>query len=264
MKKVITFFCTFLILAVILPVQANADVIYQPYDDFYFAHMNECEYVCRNYTANGPNGTVTLYTDPVTNMKEAECPNGMTLYVSYTYETDDGTLWGCCDDREAAVTGWAPMEYLELIYDGISFAEEYSDQFVETEIIPDANLIVENTIWFWPYPGCSDPFSMPVSEDNLPACYRTYTDEKGDIWGQCGYHYGIKNHWINLSNPSADYETLFPNPPEETVPAETIAAERVPEIKPAGGNLILIVSVAVAVVVIATGLMLIALKKRKV
>ena len=265
MKKAILLLCMILLAVLILPATVSADVIYQPFDDFYFEHMTECDRVSRSYTASGPNGTVTLYTDPVSGTAEAECPNGTTLFVSYTYADADGVLWGCCDDWETNVTGWAPMAYLRLIYDGISFAEEYGDQFVEAQITPDFALIEGNKLYFWTYPGCSEPMELEVNADRLPECYQTYTDPDGNVWGLCGYFLGIKNQWINLSNPSADYETLFPNIAEETVPSETEMpdTEPLPEIKPAGSDLVLPVSCAVAAVVIVTGLLLVVLKKKK-
>ena len=42
----------------------RADVIWEPEDSFYKKHSEECVYVNRLYTANGPDGEVILYKSP--------------------------------------------------------------------------------------------------------------------------------------------------------------------------------------------------------
>ena len=256
--------CVILTAALLLPVTAQADVIYEPFDSFYEAHRRECTYVGRSFTTNGPNGTVTLYTSPMDPGVEAEYSNDMALYVSYTYETADGVLWACCDNWDENVTGWAPMEYLELVYDGQSFAEDYGDQFVPVQSSLNSAELTGKKVYFREYPGSADCIEVEMSADYRPEFYESYTDASGREWGHCGYFMGIKSRWINLSDPTADYETLFPMP-EVTVPAETEPAptEIVGEIKPAGSSLMLMVTAAVAAVVVVTAVLLVVLKKKK-
>ena len=265
MKRMMRICCVMLLVTFLLPLTARADVIYEPFDNFYMENRDKCTYVSRGYTCKGPNGTATLYKSPVDPETVKTYDNGTVLDVSYSYQADDGVLWACCDNWEDGVTGWVPMDYLELIYDGKSFEEEYGHKFVPAEMSLDTSNLGGKEIYFWVYPGSRDYLLGPLGEDYEPSIFNTYTDENGYEWGQCGYYFGIKYHWINLNNPTADFETLYPNMPEETVPPETepAATERVEEIKPAGNGEKLVVILAVAAVVASTAVMLIILKKKQ-
>ena len=264
MKRLMRLCCCLLVL-LLLPVTAQADVIYMPFDSFYDQHMADCTYVSRNYKAKGPNGDVTLYVSPEDAQVEAVYPNGTALYVSYTYQAGDGVLWGCCDNWDDGSTGWAPMEYLELIYDEKSFSEEYGHLFVPVQVALDAEELTGKTVYFWNYPGSPDYIEVEMSADYRPEFQQSYTDEKGMEWIRCGYCMAIKGKWVNLNNPTADYDSLYPQQMEETVPAETAPAptELVEEIKPAGNGEKLTVILAVTAVAAITAVMLVVLKKKK-
>lgn len=253
------------LLAVLLaPMSVRADVIYEPFDDFYEEHRKECTYVGRSYTTNGPNGTVTFYGSPTDPRVEKTYSNGISLYVSYTYQTADGILWGCCDNWDDNVTGWAPMEYLELIYDEQSFSEQFGYRFEPIEgTLEDQGLAGQN-IRFWVYPGSKDYMEVTAQEGMSIGYQTAFTDDDGNQWVRCGYFRGIKGHWICLSDPTADYEVLFPDAVEENTPetTEEVTTGIIEEIKPAGSNLILTVTIAVAAVVIVTAALLIVLKKK--
>ena len=213
----------------------------------------------------GPNGDVTLYTSPEDASVVKTYPNGTVLDVSYSYQADDGVIWACCDNWDDGSTGWVPMEYLELIYDGKSFEEEYGDKFVPVEKTLDVSTLEDGAIYFWVYPGSKEFIQGPVGIDRGPGLHTSYTDEYGYEWGQCGYFMGIKGHWINLDNPPADYETLYPDVQEETAPMETapLATEQVEEIKPAGNHEKLTVILAVTAVVAITAVLLVILKTKQ-
>ena len=266
MKKLMSVLCILMLILFLFPMEAKADIIYEPRDSFYEEHRDECTYVGRSYTADGPNGTVTLYTSAVNPAVEKTFPNGTVLYVSYTYQSADGVLWGCCDDWVDDVTGWAPMEYLELIYDEQSFSEEYADRFESVELTLDDPKLTDETVRFWSYPGSRDYVEVTMPEGNRPAFQLSYTDESGMQWVRCSYFRGIKGHWVNLNNPTADYETLFPDASVENIPEETIVtgAEKVEEIVPGGGNQVLLLGLAVGAVVVITAALLIVLKKKRI
>ena len=265
MKGIMRICCLLLLAAFLLPLTVQADVIYEPFDSFYEQHRRECTYVSRRYTAVGPNGNVTLYESPVDPKVEMTYENGTVLDVSYSYEANDGVLWACCDNWDDGATGWVPMEYLELIYDGKSFQEEFGDQFVPVEMNFDISELNGEAMYFWEYPGCKEPFQGPSGIENGPTLINTYRDEMGYEWGPCGYYFGIKGHWINLNNPTADYETLYPHQQEETTApeTETSTTEPVAEIKPAANGEKLTVILAVMAVVAITAVMLVVLKKKK-
>ena len=265
MKRILRICCILLLATFLLPLTARADVIYEPFDSFYDQHRKECTYVARRYTASGPNGTVTLYQSPIDAAVEKTYENGTVLDVSYSYQADDGVLWACCDNWDDGTTGWMPMEYLELIYDGQSFAEDYGDQFVSVEMTLEGENLDGAQVYFWVYPGSKEYIQVPLGENSRPSFHTAYTDELGNEWAQCGYYHGIKGHWINLNDPTADYGTLFPNVEEETIPAETepAAIEQVEEIKPTGNGEKTFVILAVTAVVAITAVMLAFLKKKQ-
>lgn len=115
MKKMIRILCVVLIL-LMLPIQVSADIIYEPWDDsFYEEHRDQCEYHSRSYTANGPNGDVTVYESPESAWEEMKLSNGTVLWISYIYEDPDGITWGYWAHWEMDWQGWVPMDYLVLI-----------------------------------------------------------------------------------------------------------------------------------------------------
>ena len=265
MKRMVRICVIILLVVLFVPMSVRADVIYEPFNDFYMEHREDCTYIGRSYTTNGPNGNVTLYGSPTDPRVEKTYSNGIALYVSYTYQTADGILWGCCDNWDDDVTGWAPMEYLELIYDEQSFTEEYGDQFTPVQITLDAAELTGKTVYFWEYPGSCDHIAVELSADYRPDFRESYVDANGVEWLRCGYFMGIRGKWINLNDPTADYETLFPDAGTETAPSETEPAvtEPMEEIKPAGNREKIVVIVAVAAVVAITAVMLVLLKKKQ-
>lgn len=253
-----------LLAALLLPVTARADVIYEPFDSFYEQHRKECTYVGRSYLTAGPNGTVTLYASPQDSGVEKEYPNGTALHISYTFQAADGTQWACCDHWDDNITGWVPMEYLELIYDEQSFYEEHIDQILPVQVALESAELTGKTVYFWEYPGSTDHIAVEMSADYRPSFQESYTDENGAEWIRCGYFMGIRGKWVYLNDPTADYVTLFPELPEETEPAATVdvTTEFVEEIKPPASSIKLVVTIAVAAVVISTAVLLVLLKKK--
>ena len=107
---------------------AYADVVWEPQNKFYENHANECAYIGRSYYANGPEGFVTLWDAPGGSMVAAQYENGFTLPVYWQYQD-----WGCVTvwGDEGNVSGWVPLSELYLVYDYISFEEEYGSQFTD-------------------------------------------------------------------------------------------------------------------------------------
>ena len=262
MKKMIRILCAVLIV-LMLPLQAKADVIYEPWDSFYEEHRSECEYHSRSYTAAGPNGDVTVYESPESAWEVTKLSNGETLWISYTYKDAGGVTWGCWEDWEQDLLGWVPMDYLNLIYDGISFEEEHGNQFETVACSLDVPELTGQTVYFWEYPGSSAYIDVKLDGEYRPEFQTSYTDANGTQWVRCGYYMGIRGYWVCLDDPTADFDALYPEGIEETQP-ETIPelAEKVEEIVP-GGNPALkwIAIAAVAGVVALTAVLLFFLKK---
>lgn len=250
------FFCCMLW---VLPVRA--DVIWEPRDSFYEGHASECEYVGRTYTANGPGGKVILYESPVSARKVATWENGHTAYVSFSYEDEKGTLWGVCEEGDKS--GWVPMEYMDVVYDNVSFAQEYAAEIREGSGALDAQYL-DKEVYFWNYPASPGRFSVKVT-DRLPEYHRTYTDSQGHTWGNVGYYYGHKDFWMCLDVPDAGPEALYP----EGIPEIGTSGPEEKDftggpITPAGGQgkTAMLAAGMVLLVVLLTAVLLVVLKKR--
>ncbi|MCM1118192.1 MAG: hypothetical protein NC543_02385 [bacterium] len=243
-----------------LPVRA--DVIVSPNDSFFAEHSSECEYVgSRTYTANGPDGVVILYASPVSAQKVATWENGHKANISFTYEDERGTLWGICEDGD--IIGWMPMEYMDVVYDSVSFEQEYAAEIQQQEGELDEQYL-DQEIYFWRYPASSSRSSMTIM--NYPPQYdQTYTDSEGHRWGNVGYYYGYRNCWICLDMPDAEFDALYPDTAPgigETQPVEKdFTGER---ITPEGGqgNVVALVAVMVLLVVLITAVLLLILKRK--
>ncbi len=272
MKRIVKLVGCFLMLVLLtgsfLPRMVSADMIYEPIgNSFYEKHSEECTYVSRSYVADGPNGTVTVYQSPESARKVAVLENGEQVYVSFTYLDGSGILWGCCDQFDTEVQGWVSMDYLTVIYDEISFREEYSNQIEQVEGSLEG-MKIEGVVYFWQYPGSGEFWPMELNTEYAPEFQYVYTDENGVKWGRCAYYLGMKGYWINLNDPTADFETLYPDgiQPTESVDHTTEEGhDEVAEIVPKENLTPKILAVlAVLAVVAITVVMLRKLKKKEV
>lgn len=225
-----------------LPVKADA--IWEPRSEFYEEHASECEYNNRTYTTSGLDGVVKVYVSPENATVVDTLENGVNVYVSFTYVDEDGIEWGVIENySDESKTGWVAMDYMDVVYDYISFNEEYG-----ADIVAESGALAAEyagqTVKFWSYPSALVPMDvlMPDEAGDLPQYSKTFVDEKGLKWGYVGYFYGMKNCWICLDNPVGGLLDLYPNDMPlrdvETVKKdyvddmETIAPEKGPEEKP--------------------------------
>lgn len=212
MKKLLSFALALAaLLALALP--ARADILWEPDNDFYQKHG--CLYVGRNYYANGPEGFVTLYDAPGGSFVEGQYRNGVSLCVYYQYED-----WGCITvfEEDGQVSGWTPLAHLELIYDHISFEEEYAGRIRDyggefADYSGDAE-----TVCFYPYPGApAERISARMelgannvldnltgTSENASYISRVFTDENGLTWGYVNYMYGHLESWFCLDEPDGE------------------------------------------------------------
>lgn len=241
----------------------HADIIWEPDDNFYNQNASECTYVNRVYTANGPDGIVIVYKSPESPQVVTQIDNGTQIYISYTYQAPDGIVWGIYEDFVGGITrwitGWIPMDYMALVYDSISFAEEFDADIVAQDGgLDDAYLGQE--IYLWKYPGSTEQHLMP-SEDYLPSYSSVFVDEEGRSWGNVGYYFGMKNTWVCIDQPTADFDTLYPEGAPQRGTEQAGSTER---IVPGQNNAatILTVVLVLAVVLITAGLLVILRRRR--
>ncbi len=181
---------------------ASADVIFEPDDDFYSRHSDECVLVERYFIA-----TETVYTvnEPNSDNIYGKLSEGDEVHISYTYEDKNGIVWGLISFSE--VSGWIPMGYLEVVYDNVSFVEEFGDKFVEPDSVDElfnAELSNTDAIVFWEYPGSDSYWTSEGWKDSYSDIGFLYlfNDANDTTWGYVAYFYG-RSGWVCIDNPSS-------------------------------------------------------------
>jgi len=226
----------FLLPALVLTVPVFADVIWEPDNQFYREHADACEYHNRSYLANSPQGYVDLCKAPGSTVT-VRVDNGQTLHANFLYED-----WAYVTTQDAE--GWAELDQLSLIYDGISFAQEYSDQILPSDASVTAPLLTDyiqsggTTLVCWPYPNAAVySYCNSNGADMLEALLEygfssVFTDEEGHLWGYCGYLYGFRDFWVLLDDPGAG-DGVTPAPedsPEDAVGPRIVDVREIPEV----------------------------------
>ena len=220
MKRLFSSFLT-LVMLLTLSAPAYADVMWEPNSNyFYDTHRDQCEYENRGYYANGKEGFITLWDAPNGGTVRAQFQNGERMWVYYIYR-DRWALTAYWTDGEET-SGWVPLADLYLIYDHISFEEEYGDQFRDYQgEFASFDGEPGSYIQLWEYPGAWDEKeTLELTPEFLDALRGTeeqpsyiskiYTDEHGANWGYVAYMYGLRNFWICLDNPSCIMSSCIP------------------------------------------------------
>ena len=264
MKKI---FCILgvLICCVLCPLSVTADVIFEPDDSFYERHASQCTYVNRVFRANGPDGVVILYKSPESSRVIDTWENGFEVWISFVYEDEDGVAWGIYDRDK---TGWMPMDYMELVYDSISFMEEYDEQITASQGSLDKEYL-DKEVNFWKYPGSEEFYAEEIDSNfNYNA---VYVDGAGHTWGYTGYYYGRRNIWVCIDNPAADYAELYPDGVPGGKPGENTENAQTPEqgdmgtqriVPKVNRGMVLLAVGGVALVVLVTARLLLVMKKK--
>ena len=263
MKRMISLLLALIFLLALTPA-VSADVIVDPQDSFYWEHRGECIRTERCYFADGPENVAVVYRSPESAAVVERVKNGLELWISYVYEDENGYSWGLCEyyGEEDHWVGWIPMDYLLLKYDSICFREEFAHRIVEkTGVIP-----VQETgrVHFWGYPGSDTLWAyMELTAHYLPEYQAVFTDDAGREWGYVNYYAGMRDVWVCLSNPTADYPTLYAEhePQQVTHPVKDAAAA-VPDIKPQGMSLNGILAAVCVIAILSGGFLWVTRKKK--
>lgn len=188
-----------------LPV--HADLIWEPMEDpFYAEYADECEYANRTYVAK--TDEVVVYESPTSHEKVDVWEKGKSVYISFVYEDEKGVEWGIYDNGDETQSGWIRMEDMALKYDSLAFREEYAEKIMEEAVTVGSG--EEMTIGFWTYPGAKGKNDVKIGEEGL-TLYETFTDEAGHKWAYVGYYRAMKNYWVCVDAPSAEFEELYPD-----------------------------------------------------
>lgn len=248
----------------------SADVLWEPNNNtFYYSHHDECDYLGRRYYANSAEGFVTVWNAPDGSMVVDQFENGFKMWVYWVYEN-----WGLVSIRgdEETVEGWVDLEEMSLVYDYISFAEEYAD-----EIKPyngefagyEGSLAVIN---FYEYPGApSVKLEYSYSESSVrkalmgtsdsPSYIQSiYVDEEGLTWGFVGYMYGRLNGWFCLDDPDGINDGETTTFPVRRVEEAELTPAQEPSLPAKGYIPYLLVGAAV---VVTAGILAVFFRKKK-
>ena len=259
MERTICLLLVLLLLAALAPA-VSADVIFEPEDSFYWEHRGECQYHQRTYYADGPDNVAVVYRSPESAAVAERVKNGLELWISYTYRDENGISWGYTENYEEDWSGWVPMDYLLLKYDFICFQEEFGARIEEGSGTLEAS---GGEIRFWSYPGSEDATAIAVEPDYLPEYEDVFTDDAGRQWGYIGYHMGIRNVWVCLDAPTADYRTLYAEAaPQQVTHPVKVQTDSPVEIKPAGPSLNGILAAVCVIAILSGGFLWITRKKK--
>lgn len=237
MKKVLALVFVLLLL---LPSLAFADVILEPENAFFRTHQSECKHQeGRTYLADGPNGTLDLYTAP-NGIVSITLENGAAFYCQWVYTDGQGNVWGYSERHGA----WAPLGYTLVQYDHISFEADHKADITEgnTEVVEYA------VVCLYEYPGAS---SSPIRLEGVGLMpQKLYTDGEGRQWGFVSYIYGIRNRWYCLDDPANETmpgEQRSPAPSGYEAPASLPSASRTGVILGVTGGVALVTLIVVLV-----------------
>ena len=212
-----------------------------------------------SFYGNGEAGSISIKTRPGARDEISKIGNGTRLFISHTYSLN-GNIWGLMEINSSGFptgnspSGWVQMEQLLLIYDYISFAEDYGDKFYDyTETLGWFNSAVDVVMWTWPGSGyyTSVVESRYLSNTGTTVEY-AYKDSDGREWGFTkSKYYG--NVWVCLSDLSNNSIPAFNPAPE---PARWQPGEEHLALEPSGGLslpvliIILVISLAAVTAVL--------------
>lgn len=189
---------------------ALADVIYQHDDDFYNSNASDCEYLNRDYYANGESGYMELFTEP-DGSSLGFADNGGIFHVQFTYKSGDVT-WGVVEYSESDSklipkgegdykTAWIKLSDAVLKYDYISFDKDHNAEYT-TYDGDYSELSGKTDVIIWTFPDSGENLGKFDAIDENLAISSVYTDSNGQKWGFVSYYYAMKNFWICLSDPA--------------------------------------------------------------
>ena len=229
-KRGLVFLLLTVSLLLTLPFAARADLIIAPYNNVFFTrHRDECTYLWQRRYANGENGFVSAKEEPGSEKETIAVENGERLNIMFTYNYE-GEEWGVAtihtsEQSAVPISGWIPMEQLLLLYDELSFAEEYGHEFYRYIGSYDSLKTAEELV-FWSWPGSGimqNPESIPGSiisaKNEEYSFFSAYKDEEGREWIHASYVQGRESSgvWVCISDPENREIPAF-NPPPELAP----------------------------------------------
>lgn len=168
-------------------------------NEFYLQNREDCVGLGRRFRVSGDN--VTIREAPGEEGEETRLFNN-SVFVLY-YCLYDGEYWGFIHEvlNSKYQQAWIKMSDLLVMYDTVSFNEEYQSEFYRYE--GDFSAINETgTVlsWLWPGSGRVAGRFIDITADDLDVLF-AYKDEQNREWGFISDLYGQRNVWICLTQP---------------------------------------------------------------
>ena len=236
-RKVFLRMVMFVCIAVFVhPLSASADVIFEPENNFYERHSDECSYFDRSCLAGAD---TYLWDAPNLTTEGGKLQKGDSIYISFVYTDNDGLEWGLAETQDK----WILMADLYLEYGSPEFMEEYSSVIYEDEpyLLSGGTVFVS---WSYPESGVIDRDDASVMDDYEITTF--YKDPDGRLWGYTAYMYGTRDVWICLSDMS---DTNIPQRVEhELIPAQEADASQIAAVKESGQFSVLFLGVPVIII----------------
>lgn len=262
-----------LLLVFSMAVSAAADLLWEPRDPYYHEQTGypRSSLYCVYYVPEGL--TSTVYRSPADPTVLAVLEPGTRIYVGFSL-TIDGEEWGVGTVAgDSDVEGCFRLGRVQREYDHEAFRQDHLDQLAETDTTFLYAEDVSQELLFWRYPG-SGEITITIAKERLPdrqnpddspiGIQYIYADDEIGTWGYVSYYYGTKG-WIYLDDPENPEAPMFPreypNTVTDTSPAEEPLRVSVEADSPGNSSLYLVVGL-VAAVVIATGIMIVILKRK--
>ncbi|MEG0940558.1 MAG: hypothetical protein RR147_00175 [Oscillospiraceae bacterium] len=250
---------------------ALADVLWEPVDDFYASHSEECKPLVRSFYANGKTGFLEFFTKP-NGDSLGFSNNGEKYTVMFTYTDDKNAEWGIVqfsknasgivsllENDENVKNGWVKMDGLLNLYDYVAFDADHGNEYGYYEG-DYSELKGVTDIVLWTYPRSGEIVGSLAEIGDGFALETTYTDSQGLVWGFVNYAFGHKNVWVCLSEP------INPDIPAEAAPSPALytpAPGDVPTSEASDYTTIIIVCVVSTALVAAVLIVLLRKKKAK-
>ena len=211
-KRLLKRLCFILaVFVLLLPVRAYADIIFEPDDDFYRQHSDECKttYYWKSYKVIS-DSAVPVVRSPEDDTVLGEYRPGEFFSTNTSYQSGD-TIWYYIPNFDHSdKAGWISNAGIEQIYDTDCFTEDHVSELQGTVKLDIKGL---KEITFCAYPGgrVIDTRILQNLTDEVLECGNSYTDPEGKLWGYCGYFYGSVNGWVCLDDPNlANTDTADP------------------------------------------------------
>ncbi len=195
---------------------AHADIIYEPYDDdFYAEHAEECRTEDTAWEINARG--LRMMESPESDRAVYEFDEiGTRVWIYVIYNDPEGGSWGYTEYYNNGRTcGWIPMNLLWKGYDHDKFSSDHASEISQkSNTVPVVTKGDSQEVYFYVYPGSPyysvHELSLEQLEDDPIRTNLEYTDEEGRKWGYIGYYY-LMEGWICLDHPDKDFDTLWPS-----------------------------------------------------